>query len=110
MRSSIHEILPSKLRRALHKLGKDIALARRKRKLTVVMMAERAGISKATYSRVEKGDPSVAMGIYTMVIFVLGLGDTLFEFADSRRDEHGLAFDEEYVPKRVRPKKEPKAR
>ena len=110
MRSAIHEILPVKLRRSLLKLGKDIALARRKRKLTVEMMSERVGVAKATYTRVEKGDPSVAMGVYTMVIFVLGLGDSLFTFTDPGNDERGLLLEEEYIPKRVRPKKEPRAR
>jgi DNA-binding XRE family transcriptional regulator len=37
------------------------------------MMAERVGVSKGTYLRVEKGDPTVSLGAYAMALFVLGL-------------------------------------
>ena len=110
MRSALFDILPPKLRRSLVKFGSDLALARRKRKLTMAMMAERLGVTKATYVRVEKGDPTVAMGIYAMAVFVLGLSDTPFAFADPRFDDQGLLLDEEHVPKRVRIKKDPVAR
>ena len=56
------------------KLGRDIALARRKRGLTVQMVTERVGVSRGTYLRIEKGDPSVAVGVYAMAFFVFGLG------------------------------------
>jgi hypothetical protein len=73
------------------------------------MMAERLGVSRSTYFRVEKGDPAVAMGIYAMAFFVLGLGTPLAEMVDARNDEQGLLLDAERVPKRVRVKKEPQA-
>ena len=62
MRSAIHDVLPAGLRRSLSKFGHDLAVARRKRHLTVGMMAERTGLAKSTYARIEKGDPAVAMG------------------------------------------------
>jgi DNA-binding XRE family transcriptional regulator len=71
------------------------------------MMAERVGVSKSTYLRVEKGDPTVSMGVYAMVIFVLGLGTPFEELVAPRRDEEGLLLDVERLPKRVRVKKEP---
>lgn len=89
------------------KLGGDLALARRKRRLTTAMMAERLGVAKSTYARVEKGDPTVSMGVYAMTLFVLGLGDKLSDLVDASRDAHGLLLDTERVPKRVRPKKAP---
>jgi transcriptional regulator with XRE-family HTH domain len=90
------------MRRGLAKFGKDLALARRKRRLTVQMMSERTGISKATYLRVERGDPTVALGAYAMTMFVLGLGDVLGGLVDRKLDELGLQLDDEHVPKRVR--------
>src|ERR1051326_5487699 len=66
MRSAIHDVLPTALRRSLAKFGHDLAVARRKRHLTVAMMAQRTGLAIATYTRIEKGDPSVAMGAYAM--------------------------------------------
>lgn len=110
MRSSAFDLLPPRMRRALTKLGGDIALARRKRGLTIAMMTERLGVAKQTYQRVEQGDPAVAMGIYAMAIFVLGLGDKPFDFADPSRDEQGMLLDAERTPKRVRTKKEPTSR
>ena len=108
MRSAIHDVLPPKLRRSLTKIGADIGIARKKRSLTVAMMAERLGIAKATYLRVEKGDPSVSLGIFAMTLFVLGFADALGDLVDPSRDEQGLLLDAEHLPKRVRVKKAPK--
>ena len=108
MRSSVHDILPAALRRSLVKLGGDIAVARRKRQLTVAMMAERLGVARSTYLRVEKGDPSVSLGVYAMALFVLGFGDALGDLVDPRRDDQGLLLDVERLPKRVRVKREPR--
>jgi DNA-binding XRE family transcriptional regulator len=100
---------PSRLRQEIAKLGADIATARRKRALTVGMMAERIGVHKNTYLKVEKGDPTVAFGIYAMALFVLGLANTLTSLADPAKDDTGLLLDTERLPKRVRAPKEPQA-
>jgi DNA-binding XRE family transcriptional regulator len=107
MRSTIHDILPPKLRRSLTKIGADIAIARRKRRLTVAMMAERLGVARTTYLRIEKGDPSVSVGVFAMTLFVLGFAEALGDIVDPSRDEQGLLLDAERLPKRVRVKKEP---
>jgi DNA-binding XRE family transcriptional regulator len=105
MKSAVTDTLPPKVRRSLVKLGVDLATARKKRNLTAVMMAERLGVAKSTYLRVEKGDPTVSMGVYAMALFVLGFGDALGEIVDPRRDDQGLLLDVERLPKRVRVKK-----
>jgi len=105
VKSAVTDILPPKVRRSLAKLGLDLATARKKRSLTTAMMAERLGVAKSTYLRVEKGDPTVSMGIYAMALFVLGFGDALGEIVDPRRDDQGLLLDTERLPKRVRVKK-----
>ena len=66
------------------------------------MMAERLGVSKATYTRIEKGDPSVAMGAYAQALFVLGFGAVFGDLIDQRKDEQGLLLDLDRLPKRVR--------
>lgn len=109
MRSSVYDVLPPKIRRSLAKFGADISLARRKRRLTVAMMSERLGVAKTTYIRVEKGDPTVSMGVYAMALFVLGLGEVFGDLVDAAHDEQGLLLDAERVPKRVRPRSEPRA-
>lgn len=105
MKSAVTETLPPKVRRSLVKLGTDIATARKKRNLTVAMMTERLGVAKTTYLRVEKGDPTVSLGVYAMALFVLGFGQVLGEIVDPRRDDQGLLLDAERLPERVRVKK-----
>ena len=102
MRTANRDVLPARLKRALLKLGSDVALARRKRALTVEMMTERVGVAKATYLKVEKGDPTVSMGVYAMTLFVLGFADALANLVDAGRDDTGLLLDTNRVPKRVR--------
>lgn len=104
MRSAVLDILPAAVKRSLAKLGTDLATARRKRGLTVAAVAERMGVSKGTYLRVEKGDPSVMLGAYAMALFVLGFGDVLRDVVDASKDDVGLMLDEERLPKRVRMK------
>jgi hypothetical protein len=107
MRSAVHDVLPTVVRRSLSKFGHDLAVARRKRQLTIGMMAERTGLAKSTYARIEKGDPAVALGGYAMALFVLGFGEALGNLTDACRDDEGLLLDEERLPKRVRVKKSP---
>lgn len=95
-------VLPMAVRRALHKLGSDIRDARLRRRIPVAVAAERASIGRSTLNRVEKGDPSVALGIYATVLFVLGLVDRIGDLADVRADTTGLQLEEELLPKRIR--------
>jgi transcriptional regulator with XRE-family HTH domain len=105
MRSNVLDVMPPPVKRSLRELGADLATARRKRGFTAAMVAERAGISKSTYLRVERGDPTVMLGIYAMVFFVLGFGDALRGVVEPARDAIGLSLDEDRLPKRVRIKK-----
>ncbi len=107
MKTPNRDVLPARLRRLLAKLGGDISIARRKRGLTVDMMAERIGVTKPTYLKVERGDPSVSMGVFAMALFVLGLHEGLGTLVDASRDDTGLLLDTERLPKRVRVHKEP---
>lgn len=55
----------------LEQMGEQIKLARLRRKLSAELIAERAGISRATLWAIEKGSPSVAMGMYAAVLHAL---------------------------------------
>jgi DNA-binding XRE family transcriptional regulator len=93
---------PIPVRRALRKLGQDMRDARRRRRIPVEIMAERASISRTTLNKVEKGDPGVSMGIYARVLFVLGMAERLAEIADVTSDTLGLELEEEQLPQRIR--------
>jgi hypothetical protein len=49
MRSKVSDVLPSAVKRSLAKFGGDLQIARRKRGLTVLAVAERMGVAKNTY-------------------------------------------------------------
>lgn len=99
MSAKIH---PLSVVRALRKLGGDIRDARRRRRITAAILAERASTSRVTLGRVERGDPGVSIGIYAMVLFALGLEERLADVADPRHDAVGLQLEEERLPQRVR--------
>lgn len=103
MRSSVTDILAAPVRRSLAKLGADLSIARRRRRLTVALMTERTGVSRATWQRMEKGDPTVSMGAYAQALFALGFGAPLGTIIDQSRDEQGLLLSAEQLPRRVRP-------
>jgi transcriptional regulator with XRE-family HTH domain len=104
MKTPAHNSLPRSARSALLKLGEDIAVARKKRRISTVSMAERAFISRGTLYKVEKGDPSVSMGIYATVLSILGLAGGLGAAADRRDDSLGLDIEEDRLPKKVQPR------
>lgn len=60
----------------LETMGKQIKLARLRRKLPADLIAERAGISRATLWSIEKGAPSVSIGMYAAVLHALNNMDT----------------------------------
>lgn len=105
-RSFAKTALPLHVVRGLKGLGRDISTARRLRSITLQAMAERASIARSTYQRIEQGDPSVSIGAYAMVLFVLGLGDRLAQIADPGTDVIALQIRQETLPRRInRPKK-----
>jgi len=92
--------LPIPVKKALKELGQDIRKARLRRRITMELVAERACISRTTLTKVEKGDPAVALGIYAAVIFALGLISRLTHLLE--KDELGESLEEERLPKRIR--------
>ena len=76
MKRTKHPLQP-RLVEILERLGEDIKLARLRRKLSTIQVSERAGISRSTLTQIEKGVPSVSMGYYAQVLFVLGLEKNL---------------------------------
>jgi len=102
MRTSVNDILPAKVRRSLTQLGENIAVARRRRRLTTAMMAERMGVARSTYGRIEQGDPTVALAAWAMALFVLGLDAPWGALADPASDEAGTVLENARLPQRVR--------
>lgn len=70
MKTASYNILPV-TEEILKTMGEQIKLARLRRNLSVELVAERAGISRTSLWNVEKGSPSVAIGIYAAVLHAL---------------------------------------
>lgn len=94
--------IPISLRRGLKNLGESLKKARIRRRLKMVTVADRAGVSRETLAKIQRGDPGVSMGNYAAVIFALGLGSEWMNLADITEDRVGQMLDEERLPSRVR--------
>lgn len=75
MNKKSHIILPS-TSNILETMGEQIKMARLRRNLSMNLVCQRAGISRATLYKVEKGDPSVAIGIYASTLHALNNMDS----------------------------------
>lgn len=73
--------LPRKLEKTMAIMGEQIKLARLRRNLSIAQIAERATCSPLTVNRIEKGSPTVSMGIYARVLYALQLDDDLLLLA-----------------------------
>ena len=87
---------------ALRKLGRDLALARRKRGISTADMAARLFVSRDTLWRLERGDPTVSLGTLATAAFVLQLHDRLTNLVSPSTDALALDLDERRIPKRIR--------
>ena len=87
MRKASYNIVPT-TEEILKNMGEQIKLARLRSDLSATLVAERAGISRASLWKVEAGNPAVAIGIYAAVLHALGGMDTDLELV-ARDDQRG---------------------
>lgn len=97
--------LPLPAVRALRELGRDLALARRRRGISTGDMAARLFVGRSTLWRLEKGDPTVSLGTLACAAFVLQLHDRLAGLAAPAMDTLALELDEARLPRRIRRKR-----
>lgn len=96
-------ILTPKVKRTLVTVGEQIKLARLRRKLSVELISERAGISRATLWAIENGTSTVSFGSYVSVLCALGLENDVLLLA--KDDALGRTFqDMNLLPKKRAPK------
>ena len=85
-------LLPSPVRQELSELGNQIRMARRRRKLTIKTVAERAQCSELTVIRAEKGLPTISIGIYAKILYAMGLTSDISLWA--KTDPQGNALEQ----------------
>ncbi len=102
-KSTMGTKLPRKLAQKMQIVGEQIKLARLRRNLSIAQVAERATCSELTVSRVEKGLPTVSIGIYIRVLYALQLDDDILWLA--KEDPIGKALQDLSLTQRERASK-----
>ena len=102
-KSTMGTKLPRKLEEKMKVVGEQIKLARLRRDLSLAQVAERATCSPLTVSRIEKGSPTVAIGIYLRVLYALQLDDDILLLA--KDDELGRQLQDMAMTTRQRASK-----
>jgi transcriptional regulator with XRE-family HTH domain len=85
--STKKQLIYPKHQEILAEMGEQFTLARKRRSLTMVQVAERAAIHRETLRKIEKGDASVALGAYFNVLRVMNLEKDFLKLAAD--DEFG---------------------
>ncbi|MGC2741654.1 MAG: XRE family transcriptional regulator [Candidatus Angelobacter sp.] len=86
----------------LQKLGRDMAIARKRRCMSLSEMAERMMVNIKTVQRLEKGDPSVGIGIVATALWVLGMHRRIGDLVAPESDQIGLQEDIKNLPRDFR--------
>lgn len=102
MKSTAHRFMGPAVKRSLRKLGADIRIARKKRRLRIVDLAAAASCSPDTVRRLEAGDPGVSVGVLAMVLQGLDRRMLIDDLLDVTADTAGLLLEEARLPQRVR--------
>ena len=86
--------IPPQALAALQTLGGHLVLARLRRRESQRQWAARLGVSVPTLIRMERGDPSVSMGVYASALWLVGLSEGLADLAAPARDVRALESDD----------------
>ena len=97
--SKIAKSPPASVENVLNQLGRNIRIARLRRKLSREQLAERIGISRYVLADIEKGKPTTAIAAYLGALWALGLLRDIREVADPDRDEEGKILERSRSPK-----------
>jgi transcriptional regulator with XRE-family HTH domain len=96
--------LPGGVRRALRNVAEDLATWRKLRGVTQAQLADRAGVSRDTLIRLERGDGGVSIEKLLRVLRALGILDGLTQALDPYETDVGRLRSDERLPQRVRPR------
>lgn len=87
---------------AAEEIGRNLAAWRKLLGLTAQQVAERAGTTRQTVGRLERGDLGVGLEIFLEVSRALGVVDEVTRATDPYETAFGRARADQALPKRVR--------
>ncbi len=98
----LNDTAPFAVRNGAQVIGSRLALARKRRRLTLRQLAAKAGISYDTARAVEAGNLQTGLGATLAMLWAMGLESEILAFADPERDQEGKVLELSRMPKRVR--------
>lgn len=98
--SLVKSAFPPEVAKVLEELGEGLKIARQRRRQSQVDFAERLMVSRATLQRMERGDPSVALGAWVAAAWLLGRLSELQRVFNPDYDEAGKRLERQYLPRR----------
>lgn len=94
--------LPQQSLRAIQQLGSDLRTARKRRRVSQKLMAERMLVSVQTLQRLEAGDPTVGLATLASALFALGLTNRLATLVAPETDTIGTSEEVSRLPRAIR--------
>lgn len=94
--------VPLRTKQAGTDIGQNLGAWRKLLGLTAQQVAERAGTTRQTVARLERGDLSVGMDIFLNVSRALGVVDAVVTATDPYETAFGRARADQVLPQRVR--------
>lgn len=89
-RSHALDAMPPAVAKQLRLLGENLAIARKRRRESLKLWAQRIGVSEPTLARLENGDASVSMGAYATALWLMGRANALADLANPAHDQGAL--------------------
>ena len=102
----LNETAPFSVKNGAKRIGTHLALARKRRRLTLRELAAKAGISYDTARAVEAGNLQTGLGATLAVLWAMGLESEIDAFVNPDRDAEGKQLEIACMPQRVRHRKE----
>jgi transcriptional regulator with XRE-family HTH domain len=102
-RNNLLEAPPYAVDQALKDVGRNLRMARLRRKKTMQEMAERIGTGVRAVRDAENGKTSTGIGVYAALLWAYDLLSPLNQLAAPLEDKEGLALAAAKESKRARP-------
>ena len=95
-------MIPYAVEESVKRLGRNIAIARKRRSLTQAELATKAGLTRLLLSRIERGAPTSGIQAYLAALWALGLEREFANLASPDIDEEGKRLERLRLPERAR--------